>query len=227
MDRVREEKLKLVKEGKIKKEKNESKIYRNDRRRFEYNGKKDEEIEVPFEIPDNWRWSHIIQFGNVVGGGTPNTSIADYWDGDIPWITPADMRDIDGYYVSKGKRMITLKGLSESSAQLMPAGTIVFSSRAPIGYVAIAANDLSTNQGFKSLVLYFPECSYFLYYVLKALTPSIEANASGTTFKEISAKEFGSILIPIPPLSEQKRIVTMIEEFRAYTDRLNELMVDD
>ena len=106
---------------------------------------------TPFEIPDSWEWVRLEEIGSVIGGGTPKTKIIEYWDGTIPWITPADMKFI-GKYAKGGKRNISSLGLQKSSAQLMPKGTVLFSSRAPIGYIAIADNDISTNQGFKSIV---------------------------------------------------------------------------
>ena len=176
--------------------------------------------EIPFEIPDSWEWVRLSYIGEIVGGGTPKTGETSYWEnGDIPWLTPADMKYVKGKYVSGGERFITEKGLNESSAQLMPMGTVLYSSRAPIGYIAIAENDISTNQGFKSLVPFLKEINLYAYYCLIAFTPDIQSRASGTTFKEISGAEFGRTIIPLPPLSEQHRIVAKIEELLPYIER--------
>ena len=168
---------------------------------------------IPYKLPDSWVWCRLVELGEVVGGGTPKTSEADYWNnGTIPWLTPADMKFINGKYVCQGERFINETGLSNSSAQLIPKGAILYSSRAPIGYIAIAGNDICTNQGFKSLVPICIEINQYLYYCLIERTPEIQSRASGTTFKEISGTEFGNTLIPLPPLSEQHRIAAKIDK---------------
>ncbi|VXD20431.1 Restriction modification system DNA specificity domain protein (fragment) [Planktothrix serta PCC 8927] len=197
LERIRTEKERLIKEKKI-------------RDKYPVIGIKP--TEIPFKIPDSWKWVRIGDIGNVVGGGTPKTDQSEYYaDHDIPWITPSDLYGLSGKFVSRGKKDISLLGLQKSSAQLMPTGTVVFSSRAPIGYVAIAKNDLSTNQGFKSCVPFCLEMSEYIYYFLKFAAREIDYQASGTTFKEISGKEFSLIMIPIPPLKEQKRIVERVD----------------
>lgn len=178
------------------------------------------EDEVPFDIPKTWRWVRLSQLGVIIGGGTPKTSNSEYWkEGTIPWLTPADMKYVEGKYVSKGGRSITQVGLDKSSARLMPKGTLVYSSRAPIGYIAIAKNEVSTNQGFKSLVPAIEDINEYFYYCLISRTREIESRASGTTFKEISGAEFAKTMVPLPPLEEQKRIVAKIEELKPYVDR--------
>ncbi len=169
--------------------------------------------EVPYEIPKNWKWVYLKELGKVIGGGTPKTNNPDYWsDKEIPWLTPADMKFVNEKYVEQGQRFISKKGLENSSTQLLPKDSIVYSSRAPIGYIAITKNEICTNQGFKSLVPNIKEVSDYIFYCLQAKTKDIVKRASGTTFKEISGKEFGNTLIPLPPLLEQKRIVSKIEE---------------
>ena len=171
--------------------------------------------EIRFDLPDNWVWCRLRSLGTIVGGGTPSTLNAGYWNGEIPWLSPADLTDYHEKYISRGKKNITTAGLTHSSAALMPAGSILYSSRAPIGYVVIAQNAISTNQGFKSLVPVINGLSEFLYYVLIAVTPDIKRRATGTTFKEISGTEFGETLIPLPPLLEQRRIVQTIAQYNS------------
>ena len=217
LERIRAEKEQLIKEKKIRKEKNPSIIFRGaDNLPYEKVGKNEPVCivdQIPFEIPESWEWVRLTTLGEIVGGGTPKTNIPEYWDkGNIPWLTPADMKFVTGKYVDKGERCITEEGLKGSSAHMMPAGTIVYSSRAPIGYIAIASTELCTNQGFKSLVPVLTCIDDYVYYCLIAFTPEIQSRASGTTFKEISGTEFGKTLIPLPPLAEQQRIVKRIED---------------
>ena len=166
----------------------------------------------------SYRDYKISEIGKIVSGATPKTSIPENYGGNIAWITPADLSGYQEKYISRGARNITQAGYDSCSAQLMPAGTVLFSSRAPIGYVAIAQNPICTNQGFKSIVPNDSVDSEFLYYQLKYLRKQIQEIGSGTTFKEISAKTLGEVRIVVPSISEQKRIVTRIEELFSELD---------
>ena len=179
------------------------------------------EEEIPFAIPENWVWVRLGEIGQIVSGGTPKTTDSECWnDGDIPWITPADMRNLLSKYIEKGARNITRKGLQSSSAQLLPKGSILFSSRAPIGYVAIAKNEITTNQGFKSVVPFKTAMSEYLYFVLLALKPEIEKLGTGTTFKEVSGTVVSNVAIPLPPLTEQQQIVAKLNHLLTEIDEL-------
>ena len=150
--------------------------------------------------------------GQIVGGGTPRTNESSYWDnGSIPWITPADLSGYNEKFIIAGTRKITERGLAESSAVLMPPGSVLFSSRAPIGYCVITKNEISTSQGFKSIIPVSSKMSEYIYHYLKAQVSEISSRSSGTTFKEISGAEFGNTIIALPPLAEQHRIVAAIE----------------
>ena len=181
--------------------------------------------ELPFELPDSWTFARLKHIGEIVGGGTPKTNISEYWDGNIPWLTPADFSGYESMYISSGARTITELGLKSSSAQMLPANSVLYSSRAPIGYIAIATNPVSTNQGFKSVVPHDFAMSPYLYYCLKARTNNIVQRATGTTFKEISGSEMAETIIPLPPLNEQKRIfekaAQMFEVISAMEKSLN------
>ncbi|TWV84628.1 restriction endonuclease subunit S [Moraxella sp. VT-16-12] len=179
------------------------------------------EDEKPFAIPENWVWVRLGEIGQIIGGGTPKTTHSEYWnDGSIPWITPADMRSLTSRYIEKGARNITQKGLESSSARLLPKGSVLFSSRAPIGYVAIAKAEMATNQGFKSIVPFQEAMNEYLYYVLLAFKSEIEKLGTGTTFKEVSGAVVGNVAIPLPPLAEQARIVAKLDALLAETDAL-------
>lgn len=181
------------------------------------------EEEKPFDLPRGWEWVRMGEIGSIIGGGTPKTDNPEYWtNATIPWITPADLNSYKDVYISKGRKNITAKALEESSAQILPAGTVLFSSRAPIGYVAIAANKIATNQGFKSCIPHDVRLNLYLYYFLKSAADIIDTHASGTTFKEVSGKEVAKILVPLPPLAEQSRIVARVQELMGALDGLEE-----
>ena len=167
----------------------------------------------------NYRKAKLSDIGKIVSGATPKTKDPDNYDGDIAWITPADLSKYNKKYISHGARSITQKGYDSCSTQLMPKGTVLFSSRAPIGYVAIAENALCTNQGFKSIIPGDDIDSEFLYYQLKYLKKEIQEKGSGTTFKEISAKTLGEVFVAVPPLDEQSRIVARIEKLFSELDK--------
>jgi type I restriction-modification system specificity protein len=153
----------------------------------------------------------LSELGTIVGGGTPSTKKEEYYGGDIPWITPKDLANFGERYIEHGNRNITLEGLENSSAKILPAGSILFSSRAPIGYIAIAANNVSTNQGFKSIIPNSDVDSLFLYYLLKFNKDKIENMGSGTTFKEVSASIMKSIEVFIPTeIVEQRKISAIL-----------------
>lgn len=170
------------------------------------------------ELPKNWEWSRIGDIGIVASGGTPSTQRSDYYDGEIPWITPKDLSGYTEKYISVGSRSITQNGLNNSSAKILPKGTVLFSSRAPIGYCVIAATEVATNQGFKNLIPSEGVLSDYVYHYLKGNKQLAENYASGTTFLEISGKAFSNLPIPLPPLPEQRRIVARIEELFSHLD---------
>lgn len=167
----------------------------------------------------------IKDIGEVVGGATPLTKDSDNYDGDISWITPNDLSNYKDVYINRGERNITAKGLKEIGNKLLPKGTVLFSSRAPIGYVAIANQELCTNQGFKSVIPnYELVTSEYLYYTLGFYKSFIEKQGSGTTFMEVSGATMENIELPIPALEEQRRIsdtLIKIDKKIALNKRMN------
>ena len=142
---------------------------------------------------------------NIVGGGTPSTSNPDYWDGDINWFTPAEIGD--GVYADGSSRKITRAGYDACSATMLPAAkTILFTSRAGIGSVAILRSSACTNQGFQSLVANDDTDVYFLYSTTPTIKRWAEIHASGSTFLEISGKTLASMSLHLPSLPEQRLI---------------------
>lgn len=159
-----------------------------------------------------WKNCTLSSLGTIVGGATPSTKKPEnYEGGEIPWITPKDLSGFSGRYISCGERNITEIGLKSCSAQMMPKHSVLFSSRAPIGYVAISDCDVCTNQGFKSIVPNKDTDYLFLYYLLLYKKHEIENLGSGTTFKEVSASTMKGIEVRVPiDKREQERIAGIL-----------------
>ncbi|WP_158640394.1 restriction endonuclease subunit S [Brachyspira aalborgi] len=158
----------------------------------------------------NWKKLKIEDCAEVIGGGTPSTKKKEYWDGDISWITPKDLSNYNNRYISKGSRNISEKGLKYSSARLLPKNSVLLTTRAPIGYLAISKKELATNQGFKSLIMKNGNVPEFFYYLLKNNINKLLQYASGTTFMELNATNLKSIEFYIPEVKEQKRIASIL-----------------
>ena len=176
------------------------------------------EPELRWTVPDNWAWTSLSKIGEIVAGGTPSTKEPTYWSNEINWISPADLTGYSAKTIKNGAKSISRVGLANSSAKVMPAGSVHFSSRAPIGYVVISSEQLATNQGFKSLVPAPGISNEFVYYYLIASREYARKRASGTTFLELSGRAFGSLPIPLAPTVMQHRIVTKIEELFSELD---------
>lgn len=160
----------------------------------------------------------ISDIGEVVGGGTPSTANSDFWGGDIPWISPKDLTGYKSVYISHGESFLTKTGL-KSGTKLLPKGTVLFSSRAPIGYVAIASNPICTNQGFKSIICNKEIINpLFLYYYIKGNLDYIKLFGTGATFPEISGAAMRKIKVQIPTLPTQQKIASILSSY----DRLIE-----
>ena len=214
LERIRAEKQRLIKEGKIKKDKYESVIFRRDNSHYEKRGSEEVCIdeEIPFEIPENWTWARLSSFGVFSSGKTPSMSNPQFWNGNIPWVTSKDMK----------RPVITdsemhISELAASSMQLYPAGTLLLVARSgilkrllPLCKLGI---DSTINQDIKAFSLYDIELSEWLFYGIKAFEPYIlkELVKSVTTVESLKFDEFSAMLIPVPPLSEQKRIIAAIK----------------
>ena len=214
LERIRAEKQRLIKEGKIKKDKHESVIFRRDNSHYEKRGSEEVCIddEIPFEIPENWAWARLSSFGVFSSGKTPSMSNPQFWNGNIPWVTSKDMK----------RPVITdsemhISELAASSMQLYPAGTLLLVARSgilkrllPLCKLGI---DSTINQDIKAFSLYDIELSEWLFYGIKAFEPYIlkELVKSVTTVESLKFDEFSAMLIPVPPLSEQRRIIAAIK----------------
>lgn len=159
----------------------------------------------------NWKNCTISDLGTVVGGATPSTKVKEnYENGAIAWITPKDLSNYSKRYIKHGERNITAKGLRSCSAQIMPPNSVLFTSRAPIGYIAITSNEVCTNQGFKSIIPNENTDSLFLYYLMRYNKKKIENMGSGTTFKEVSGNTMKGIKVTVPVTIKEQRDIASI-----------------
>lgn len=154
-------------------------------------------------IPKEWAETPVIEIGEVISGGTPFTKNTDFWDGNIPFVTPNDLSVNEGAYITSTERYITVLGLSKSSAIELPEGTLIISSRAPIGYLAIASFNCVTNQGCKSVVFDSKQAPLFHYYNFQRYVNKMKSLGSGTTFAEISKKDVEKVKVSYPLKDEQ------------------------
>ena len=178
---------------------------------------KDSGVEWIGEIPVEWNCSKIKHHFKIGSGTTPKSDIPSYWDGDIVWITPADFKT-DDVYVSEGHRNLTQEGFESSTLEIIPAGNIIFSKRAPIGQVVINSVDLCTNQGCLTAVPLDKSNVKYYRYAMSVATNQFELAGSGTTFNEISATAFGNFILPSPSVSEQKKITEYLDRKCANID---------
>ncbi|HCM1951941.1 TPA: restriction endonuclease subunit S [Salmonella enterica subsp. salamae serovar 9,46:z4,z24:z39:z42] len=173
------------------------------------------------KLPEGWSETEIGDIADVISGGTPKSGIAENFalSGEgIAWLTPADLSGYKRKLISRGARDLSTEGYSSCSAKLMPAGAILFSSRAPIGYVAVASNEISTNQGFKSFVFTNDIYPDYAYYYLRNIRHLAEELGTGTTFKEISGSAAKTLPFVMAPLAEQKIIAEKLDTLLAQVD---------
>lgn len=204
---IQAEKQLLTKAGKIKKEKPLPEIA---------------EDEIPFDIPENWKWYRLGELFNIVNGFTPLKSNPEFWeDGDIPWFTIEDVHR-QGRFISSTEKFITRKALSKNTERIVPADTVLLCCTASVGEYAYTKIPLTTNQQFNAFMLkeHYKKAVYPLYVFeyAKTLKGSLIDKAGKTTFNFVSVGKLSNMLIPLPPLAEQKRIVARIEELLPYID---------
>ena len=171
---------------------------------------RDSGIEWIGKIPETWEVTAIKRLFFLYAGATPKSDEPENWDGDIPWITPADYQTEDRY-ISGGKRSISQKGMDSCATTMLPVNSIIFSKRAPIGLVVINTNPLCTNQGCIGCVPKDSIVSKYFYFAMSVFTEQFELYGAGTTFKEISATNFGNFIIVAPPISDQQRIADYLD----------------
>lgn len=159
-----------------------------------------------------WVRTTLGEIAEVVSGATPKTSVEEYWGGDVPWVTPKELSSIEGSSIQSTERTLTEAGLKSCAAALLPPQSVLLSSRAPIGLVAINDVPMATNQGFKSLVPHGNRVdTKFLYWWLRCHRARLEAMGNGATFKEVSKKVVDRVEIDLPPIAEQQRIAALLD----------------
>lgn len=175
------------------------------------------------KLPKTWQTKRLDEVARIVAGSTPKTDVPSYWDGDIFWATPKDLSSLNGKTLTETTRKITAAGLKSCAAEVLPAGSVLFSSRAPIGLTAINEIPTATNQGFKSFI---PKKdvldSGYLYNWLRANRTYLDSLGNGATFKEVSKAVVSRIEIPLAPLAEQKRIAAILDKADAIRRKLQQ-----
>lgn len=173
---------------------------------------------------DGWQQVTLGDVAKVVGGGTPKTSVPEYWGGDIPWITPTEVTAQDGQVVYRTERTLTDLGLSKSGAKLLPVGTVLLTSRATIGAAVLAGAPIATNQGFASLICGPEALPEFVMHWCRHNKERFIERAGGNTFLEVAKGKVASVPIDLPPLDEQRRIVDLIDSLDATIDAADRLV---
>ncbi|HXF91832.1 MAG TPA: restriction endonuclease subunit S [Nitrospiraceae bacterium] len=185
-----------------------------------YPAYKDSGIEWLGKIPTNWETKRLKRLFRVVNGSTPKSGESDYWDGDIPWVTPDDLGELVVPELSRPTRYITRKGYESCGTTLVPEGSLVLSTRAPIGHLAIAGVPLCTNQGCRSLVFSRRQSERYYYYQVLAARRELESLGDGSTFKELAKESLESVLLLEPPPDEQRAIAAFLDRETAKIDAL-------
>jgi type I restriction enzyme S subunit len=182
------------------------------------------------QLPADWTQEEIVQLGAVVGGGTPSREVPSFWRGPIPWVTPGEVSGEEAKLLHDTADHISASGLAGSGANLLPAGSLLVTTRATLGARAINAVPMATNQGFKSIVFKKPEEASYYFHLFEKVKPQLVRRASGTTFLEISGTEFGSIKVPSPSPDEKLKIAllldtidTAIHQTKAIVEKLSQV----
>lgn len=172
------------------------------------------------QVPENWEVKQVKRVFSVANGSTPSSGVPEYWDGDIVWVTPEDLGRLQSDTLFESRRRITKDGYKNCGTTLVPAGSLVLSTRAPIGHLAIAGVKLCTNQGCRSLVFRSKNDVGYFYYLILAAHSELQSRGTGTTFSELGKSELESVEILVPPLPEQTAIAAYLDY---QTKRLTDL----
>ena len=176
------------------------------------------------DIPSDWEIKHLNDLGNIVSGGTPSTSVPVYWNGLIPWCTPTDITGTDGNTISETEKSITVEGLKNSAAVILPVGSLLLCTRATIGDSKINNIPMATNQGFKNIIPFKDTCVKYLYYLLQTKKKEMYEKATASTFAEISKSALCEIALQMPSRPEQEEIVEVLSDIDAMIANLKKLI---
>ena len=175
-------------------------------------------------LPADWEQVPISELGDLVSGGTPKRSEPSFWGGDIAWVTPSEITELRSKWLYDTREHITAAGLAGSGARLLPTGSLLVTTRATVGAIAIAARPVATNQGFKSIIANGTADMHFYFHLFQLIAPELKRLASGSTFDEISRRDFGKVVVPRPKIAEQ-RVIAEILDTADETIALNERLV--
>ncbi len=185
-----------------------------------YPAYKDSGVEWLGEVPAHWEVKRLKRAFRVINGSTPETGTPQYWDGDLAWVTPEDLGDLDTPEISRTRRLITAEGYRSCGTSVVPPGSLVLSTRAPIGHLAIAGVELCTNQGCRSLVFRRPSVVRYFYHELAAARPELESLGQGSTFRELAKGKLDEVIVTEPPALEQRAIAAFLDRETARIDAL-------
>lgn len=188
-----------------------------------YERYKESGVEWLGEVPEGWEVAPLKRHFGITGGSTPKSDQEAYWDGDIVWVTPSDLSKLQSLYIGDSQRKITANGLASCGASLVPTNSIILSTRAPIGSLAITNSEMCTNQGCKSLVPGDSADAKFYGYLLSNSSTELNIRGKGTTFLELSGDELGAFKVPFPPLPEQHTIAAFLDR---ETGKIDELVAE-
>ena len=179
---------------------------------------KDSGVEWLGEIPQDWDIVAIRRIFQILNGSTPSSGVEDFWNGEIHWATPDDLGKLEGDTLIETERCITEKGFQSCGSSLAPIGSLVLSTRAPIGHLAIAGSELCTNQGCRSLVFRDADSNKYFYYLLLTGRPELESFGQGSTFKELSNSALAGIFLCRPSVNDQRAIASFLDRETARID---------
>jgi type I restriction enzyme S subunit len=185
-----------------------------------YGNYRDSGVEWLGEVPEGWEIRPVKAAFEVIGGTTPKSDVTEYWDGEITWVTPADLSNLPSRFIFDSARQITKAGLDSCGTTIVPKGSVVLSVRAPIGSLAIAGREVCTNQGCKALVPKRTSNPDFFYFVLEAAREALNTLGRGSTFLELSGDQLAAFRVPLPPLPEQTAIAAFLDRETAKIDAL-------
>lgn len=181
---------------------------------------KDSGMEWLGEVPEHWDVKRLKYLFSIKNGATPKSNVSQFWDGDIKWVTPSDLSKLESHEIAESSRTITVEGFNSCGTNLVPAGSIIVSCRAPIGSLAITLTSLCTNQGCKSLVASKILNIEFYFYFLSISADKLNSLGNGTTFLELSSFELKNLSILAPRLEEQSQIVSFLDSETSRIDNL-------